>query len=89
MQQAPFKLLGLKFGGKRKFPILKQMSGILKPVGFGSAAICHYEMLLTAGRKFQIDVWAAHKWPLDTIRLCCASQCKNAVNAVLLDASVC
>lgn len=30
--QAPFNLVGLKFSNKRKFSILKQTSGVLKPV---------------------------------------------------------
>lgn len=30
--QMPFNAVGVKFGGKRRFPILQQMSGVLKPV---------------------------------------------------------
>ena len=35
--QAPFNLVGLKFGGKRRLPILQKSSGVLTPV-----SPCHF-----------------------------------------------
>jgi hypothetical protein len=76
--QAPFNLVGLKFGGKRRLPILQKSSGVLTPVSPCRFATVHVFMFMDP-LLVDIEASASHSFMIASEACWCdrrgASRC--------------